>query len=90
MAPIDLNAVEMCLLALTLWPVLCYDGNSLPRVLQSCCCLLMCCTGQIHTIHLQTHMDQYEHVQVREGQYHVGDQSQLKLYLLSMEHKLEL
>lgn len=48
--------------ALTLWSVLCYDGNSLACVLQSCCCLLMCCTGQIHTIHLQTHMDQHEHM----------------------------
>lgn len=28
-------------------------------------------------------------MQVREGQHHVGDKSQLKLYLLSMEHKLE-
>lgn len=40
---------------LTLWSVLCYYGNCLSCVLQSCSCLLMCCTGQVHSVHLHTH-----------------------------------
>lgn len=39
---------------LTLRSVLCYYGNGLSCILQSGCRLLMCGTGQIHTVHLQT------------------------------------
>lgn len=43
--------------ALTLRSVLCYYGNGLSRILQSCSCLLVCCAGQVHTVHLHTDVD---------------------------------
>lgn len=43
--------------ALTVWSELGYYGDGLSCIFQSCGCLLVCCTGQVHSIHLriQTH-----------------------------------
>lgn len=43
--------------ALTIWSELGYYGDGLSCIFQSCGCLLVCCTGQVHPIHLriQTH-----------------------------------
>lgn len=52
--------------ALTVWSELGYYGDGLSCIFQSCGCLLVCCTGQVHPIHLriQTHTISSWHEQI--------------------------
>lgn len=57
--PVNMWIIDMQNLspALTVWSELGYYGDGLSCIFQSCGCLLVCCTGQVHPIHLriQTH-----------------------------------